>query len=101
MLEYRPPRNPPHFGADLQRGDVPSGDDEESRLDGYRAGSGAQIEDMLTRPQRPAADDAVDDLCEAIIDVAEINWRHAIPNTELPPQPFSLVLDIRQSGPPQ
>lgn len=80
---------------------MPSGDDEGSRLDGYRAGSGAQIEDMLTRPQRPAGDDAVDDLCEAIIDFTEINWRHAIPNTELPPQPFLIVLDIRQSGPPQ
>jgi len=88
-------------GADVQRGEVPSRADEGSRLDGHGAGSGAQIEDLLTRPQRPASDDAADDLCKAIIDFTEINWRHAIPNAELPPQPFLLILDIRQSDPPQ
>src|SRR5207253_4030827 len=70
------------------------------RPDRHRARSGAEIEHLLTPLQRRPPDYTVDDLPEPVIDLAQIDRRHAIPYTHLPLRCRLLVVAARHDDPP-
>ena len=77
-----------HLLADIDPHNLASRPDTLRSLLSYRACSGAKVEDTLPFPQLRPLHQCLDDWNEPLIDLANVDIRDAIPNTNLPFEGF-------------
>src|SRR5262249_23090747 len=89
-----PPSNCQHVRADIDSGNAPIRRDSFYRPQRDRAGPCAKVEHVLAGLEISPFYDMLDNRPEALIDLANIDRYHPIPDVDLPGQPFGILLLI-------
>jgi hypothetical protein len=76
-----------HVGTDIDANDKSFRAHMLGGALGHGSGAGPEVEDALSRRQLSPRDHAFHDRGETLVDLAQVDARHAIPHADLPRQP--------------